>query len=98
MATEIDWWDSGNIFWVGLAGIVGWLVRTERRFGKFMTRDEHNDICMKRNDAFSEVLHEIKTTLERSSEQRTALLDKISDMRADIATLKERTARPFGEA
>jgi len=82
-----------NFAWVAFGGAVAWLVRLERRFGKVMTRDEHERICMQRNDTLGEMLGEIKAGLEKGSESRDKLLSQVTEMRVDIATLKERTAR-----
>lgn len=89
----LNLWSSNNILWVGLTGVVTWLIKNERRFAKVMTREEHEKICIQRNDALGKVLDDIKAELKASAAKKEALLAAISDMKTDIGILKERTAR-----
>lgn len=53
--------------WVALAGlavmVVGWFIRLERRFGKMLTREEHDQNCDVRNERLEKKLDNIDSSI-----------------------------------
>ena len=71
--------------WVAIAGlavmVVGWFIRLERRFGKMLTRDEHDENCEARNERLENKLDKIATTVETGI---TGTHRRIDDLYRDL--------------
>lgn len=67
--------------WVAVGGlaltILGIAVRMERRMGKALTRDEHEEICRVRNARVEKSLDDLREDMERRHEQNRGSFDKI---------------------
>lgn len=66
------------------AAVIGWFVRTERRFGKCLTREEHEKICQERNERVERKLESIETGV-------TGTHKRIDDLYRDL--MRERGGR-----
>lgn len=67
--------------WVAVGGlalaILGIAVRMERRMGKALTREEHEEICRQRNLRVEKSLDELRDDMERRHEENRETFDRI---------------------
>jgi hypothetical protein len=67
--------------WAAVGGlaltILGIAVRMERRFGKALTRDEHEAICKQRNEHVQKSIDDLRDDMERRHDENRETFDKI---------------------
>lgn len=69
--------------------VVGWLLRLERRQGRFMTRDEHASICLDRE---RRILSELQTMKETANERQNYTVEHRDRLFRKVTEIGERLA------
>lgn len=92
-----------NLLLLSLMGLLSWIGtrindkvdKHDEALGKVLTREEHTEICEKRNSSIQRTLEEIKERMEddreHSMEYRERQSERIAKMGEQVATLIERT-------
>jgi hypothetical protein len=79
---------------VGGLAIVAWFTRLERRFGRTLSREEHEHICDRHQRAIAERLGGIERILAAqdkiSDRYRDQVLTELRDLAIDTAVLQDR--------
>lgn len=77
--------------WIALGGlavtILGIAVRMERRMGKALTREEHEEICSKRNQTVQKSLDDLRHDMERRHGENRETFDRIDTSTTDTHKL-----------
>lgn len=69
--------------WIGAAGValtlIGIMVRMERRMGKALTREEHEQICKERNDRVEKKFDDLRRDSDHRHQENRETLSEIRD-------------------
>lgn len=71
---SVETWIALGVFVVSLIGIA---VHVERRMGKALTRDEHDEICKERNATVQRSLDRLRDDMETRHGENRKSFDKI---------------------
>lgn len=77
---------------------LAWVIRTERKMARMLSRTEHENICDRRQKDLTRQLASIQKTLQdqddRSSTHRSAISAKLTAISVKIAVLQTRAGHP----